>query len=110
MTACCRLLALGCVWWMSLIEARPADAQPPPLRLEEVLAGVTNQYPPLLAVLIERDVASGRLQSARAPFDFSVFTRIFSNPSGYYDSSTVDAGFEQFRQVFGSAPPASRPS
>ena len=73
-----------------------------PLRLEEVLAGVTNQYPPLLAALIERDVASGRLQSSRAPFDFNVFAKIFSNPTGFYDSSTVDAGFEQFTGWWGS--------
>ena len=102
MTVAARLAALGCALWITLLGTLPAGAQTTPLRLEEVLAGVTNQYPPLLAALIERDVASGRLQSARAPFDFNVFARIFSNPSGFYDSSTVDTGFEQFTGWWGS--------
>ena len=102
MTACARFFTLGCVLLLSLLGNSPAATPPPPLRLAEVLAGVTNQYPPLLAVLIERDVASGRLRSAQAPFDFGLFARIFSNPSGYYDSSTVDTGFEQFTGWWGS--------
>lgn len=102
MTACVRCLTLGCVLWLSLLGKSPAAAPPPTLRLAEVLAGVTNQYPPLLAVLIERDVASGRLRSAQAPFDFNLFARIFSNPTGFYDSSTVDTGFEQFTGWWGS--------
>jgi len=79
-----------------------ARAESQPLLLGEVLASVTNQYPPLLAALIERDVAAGRLRSANAVFDFNVFSKIFSNPGGYYDSSTVDTGFEQFTGWWGS--------
>lgn len=80
----------------------PSRAETQPLLLGEVLASVTNQYPPLLAALIERDVAAGRLRSANAVFDFNVFSKIFSNPGGYYDSSTVDTGFEQFTGLWGS--------
>ncbi len=84
--------------WLCLSTRAPAE----PLTLDAVLSGVTNQYPPMLAALIERDIANGRLRSARAPFDFNQFARVFSNPSGYYDSTTVDMGFEQFTGWWGS--------
>lgn len=73
-----------------------------PLQLEDVLRSVTNQYPPLLAALIERDIANGRLRSAQGAFDFNVFAKTFGNPSGYYQFGTVDAGFEQFLGIWGS--------
>lgn len=72
------------------------------LTLHEVLDSVRQQYPPMLAALIERDVAAGRLQSARGTFDFQFFSRLFDAPSGYYQSSTVDTGFEQFTGLWGS--------
>ena len=72
------------------------------LQLGEVLASVTNQYPPLLAALIERDIAAGRLKSAQGTFDFNVFARLFGTPAGYYESGTVDTGFEQFTGIWGS--------
>jgi hypothetical protein len=52
--------------------------------------------------LIERDIAAGRLQSARGTFDFQFFSRLFDAPSGYYQSTTVDTGFEQFTGLWGS--------
>jgi cobalt-zinc-cadmium efflux system outer membrane protein len=73
-----------------------------PLTLHEVLDSVRQQYPPMLAALIERDVAAGRLQSARGTFDFQFFSRLFDAPSGYYQSTTVDSGFEQFTGIWGS--------
>jgi outer membrane protein TolC len=73
-----------------------------PLHLEDVLRSVTNQYPPLLAALIERDIANGRLRSAQGAFDFNIFAKTFGNPSGYYQFGTVDAGFEQFLGIWGS--------
>jgi outer membrane protein TolC len=72
------------------------------LTLHEVLDSVRQQYPPMLAALIERDVAAGRLQSARGTFDFQFFSRLFDTPSGYYQSTTVDTGFEQFTGLWGS--------
>lgn len=74
-----------------------------PLTLGDVLRSVTNQYPPLLAALIERDIANGRLRSAQGVFDFNVFAKAFGNPSGYYQSRTLDAGFEQFLGAWGSS-------
>jgi outer membrane protein TolC len=85
-----------------MVGALRSSAQTEPLLLPEVLASVTNQYPPLLAALIERDIAAGRLRSAQGTFDFNVFAKAFGNPTGYYESNTVDTGFEQFLGVWGS--------
>ena len=59
------------------------------LGLPDVLRSVTNQYPPLLAALIERDVAAGRLRSAEGTFDFQTFARVFGNPTGFYENWTT---------------------
>ena len=90
-------------------EAPPAQAPGPgtsiatnALTLHEVLDSVRRQYPPMLAALIERDVAAGRLQSAKGTFDFQFFSRLFDTPSGYYQSTSVDTGFEQFTGIWGS--------
>lgn len=94
------------------LSARPSAEEPPPpafqyhlpcpLLLDHVLASITNQYPPLLAALIERDIAAGRLKSASGPFDFNAFAKVFGNPIGYYEYGTADVGFEQFTGVWGS--------
>ncbi len=72
------------------------------LGLDEVLASVRSQYPPMLAALIERDIAAGRLKSAEGVFDFNVFARVFGTPAGYYDSGSLDTGFEQFTGIWGA--------
>lgn len=72
------------------------------LTMEMVARSVTTQYPPYLAALIEQDIASGRLVSAQGSFDFNAFARIFTNPTGFYDSTTAEAGFEQFLGVWGA--------
>ncbi|MCW5558926.1 MAG: hypothetical protein KIT22_13990, partial [Verrucomicrobiae bacterium] len=82
--------------------AVPAWTPPSPLRLEHVLGSITHQYPPLLAALIERDIAAGRLKSAGAAFDFNAFAKLFGTPHGYYESGTAEAGFEQFTGLWGS--------
>ncbi len=75
---------------------------PTPLRLEDVVASVLNQYPPLLAAQIEQDVANGRLRSAQGIFDFNAFSKVFGAPTGYYQYGTADVGFEQFTGIWGS--------
>lgn len=85
--------------------APPASA--PPMRtgrlvLAEVLESVRAQYPPMLAALIERDIAAGRLTSAESAFDFNYFARVFGTPAGYYESVTLDTGFEQFTGIWGA--------
>jgi outer membrane protein TolC len=76
--------------------------RPSTLYLHVLLEKVTNTYPPYLAALIERDIAQGQLRSARGAFDFQTFARIFDNPTGFYQSSTIEAGFEQFTGLWGS--------
>jgi outer membrane protein TolC len=93
--------ALGCAALLLLVSASPAAAAAV-LTLDEVLASVAAQYPPMLAALIERDIADGRLRSAEGTFDFQVFAKVFGNPTGYYEQGTVDVGFEQFTGVWGS--------
>lgn len=84
-------------------QATNSPTPPPkPLFVEEVLNSVTNQYPPMLAALIERDIAAGRLRSAQGGFDFQLFSKLFGTPSGYYESGTFDSGFEQFTGIWGS--------
>ncbi|MFN2426853.1 MAG: TolC family protein, partial [Candidatus Binatia bacterium] len=73
-----------------------------PLLLPEVVSSVRGQYPPLLAALIERDIAAGRLRSAEGAFDFNFFARVFGTPAGYYESGTLDTGFEQFTGLWGA--------
>ena len=73
-----------------------------PLIIQDLVRSVYSQYPPYLGALIERDVAQGKLQSARGVFDFQTFVNIFDNTSGFYDASTFEAGFEQFTGVWGS--------
>lgn len=79
-----------------------ADASVAALSLEDVLSSVRSQYPPLLAALIERDLATGRLQVASGAFDLNVFARLFGTPAGFYQSGTVDVGVEQFTGVWGA--------
>jgi len=74
----------------------------PGLTLDAVVQSVTNRYPPLLAALIERDIAAGRLRSARGAFDFQTFAKYTGVPQGYYESQSLDAGFEQFTGIWGS--------
>lgn len=73
-----------------------------PLLLSEVTTSVTNLYPPLLSALIERDIAAGHLQSAQGTFDFNVFARASGTPTGFYESETLETGFEKFLGLWGS--------
>lgn len=98
-----RCLALAALWlWVGLLgHARAQSTNALPLALGDVLNSVTNQYPPMLAALIERDVVAGRLRSAQGAFDFTVFSKLFGTPQGYYESGTWDSGFEQFTGIWG---------
>ncbi len=93
----CILLCLSCPLAPSL-----ADEAEGPLTLHEVLESVTNQYPPYLAALIERDIASGRYRSALGAMDLQTYMKVFDNPTGFYESTTAEAGFEQFTPFRGA--------
>jgi len=78
-----------------------ADA-PPALHVDEVVRAVTDEYPPLLAALIERDIRDGRLRGSLGAFDLEAFIKVYGSPAGYYRFGTLDTGFEQFTGVWGS--------
>ncbi len=75
-----------------------ASAAPQPttaLELGEVLASVTNRYPPYLSALLERDLASGRLLSAMGNFDTVLGGKVGGNAQGYYEATAAEATLEQ---------------
>ena len=84
--------------WIDACEAQTDSIAPAAttLNLSDALSSVTTRYPPYLAALISRDVASGRLRAALGAFDLQLFVKTFTNPTGFYESTTVEAGFEQF--------------
>ncbi|MBX3464222.1 MAG: TolC family protein [Planctomycetes bacterium] len=85
--------------------AEAADTQPVepsqrpqphgPLALDEVLAAVTERYPPYLSTLLERDLASGRLLQAMGSFDTRVSARLGSQALGFYEANTFGALLQQ---------------
>jgi outer membrane protein TolC len=66
-----------------------------PLGLDEVLTSVTERYPPWLSVLLERDLASGRLRQANGNFDPMVAARLGGQLQGFYESTAFEAMVEQ---------------
>lgn len=86
--------------WLHI--ASDAEEAPSPLTLHTVLQSVTNQYPPYLAALIERDIASGRYRSALGAMDLQTYLKVFDNPTGFYERTTAEAGFEQFTPIRGA--------
>lgn len=93
---------------MAADDVKPVSSYPSSvgsgyLFLDEVLHSVTNQYPPLLAALLERELTSQRVQSALGVFDVQMFVRGEVRPSGYYDGSVIDAGVEQYLGLGGAS-------
>lgn len=82
-------------------ETPPAAARP--LTLDEVIAGVTAQYPPFLAALIEQDIVNGRARSARGSFDTTLAVSVTDQPSGYYDGEYGRAVLEQPLSFWGGS-------
>ena len=96
-------LLMACVYLETNAKTRADEDVPSDtIYLQTLLEKVTNTYPPYLAALIERDIAQGQLRSTRGAFDFQTFARIFDNPTGFYESTTIEAGFEQFTGLWGS--------
>jgi outer membrane protein TolC len=67
----------------------------PPLDLAEVLESVRHQYPPQLAVLIEQDIANGRVRQAQGSFDLNLNMGGASSLAGYYDGRSGYATLEK---------------
>lgn len=73
-----------------------------PLTLDEVLTSVNARYPPLLAALIDQDIASGRLRQAEGAFDLTLNANLNSSPMGYYDGRTGSVMLEQALNAWGA--------
>lgn len=66
-----------------------------PLMLDEVLATVRGNYPPLLAAWLQQDIANGRVRQAQGAFDPIIGTTLTFNPLNYYDGRTAGLMIEQ---------------
>ncbi len=88
------------------VRAQTVKTQPAPparpLLVDEVLASVVSRYPPLLAALIEQDIASGRLRQTEGAFDLNLNAGMNSTPLGYYDGRTGSVILEQALQSWGA--------
>lgn len=72
------------------------------LVLDEVLRSVEVNYPPLLATLLERDVAAGAATSAQGQFDTNLGVSTGADRFGYYPNERFDAGVTQNLQWNGA--------
>ena len=73
------------------------------LTLEEVLRGLEQNYPPLLAALLERDVAAGANRQALGQFDTQLGMTAGSDQFGYYPNERLDLGVSQNLQWQGAS-------
>ncbi|MEP7365837.1 MAG: TolC family protein [Acidobacteriota bacterium] len=87
------LFTLACAW--------PLAAQT--LTLDEVLASVDRHYPPLLAALLEREIAAGGVEAALGKFDFRIGIRADTDQFGFYSNERLNTGFDQYLQSWGAA-------
>lgn len=85
--------------------ASPSPAAPAatgPLGLEDVLDSVRRRYPPLLAALIERDIAAGRMLSAEGAFDLNLAVKSTWYALGYYQRTESGVALEQATPFWGA--------
>lgn len=75
--------------------AAPPPAEAGPLLLAAVLESVTSRYPPWLSTLLERDLASGRLQQAMGGFDTALSGKVGGRVQGYYESTVAQGLLQQ---------------
>ncbi len=73
------------------------------LRLEDVLESVRRSYPPLLAALIERDIADAEVLSSLGKFDLTLRARVDTDQFGFYPNERIFGGFEQYSQWGGAS-------
>lgn len=66
-----------------------------PLLMAQLLRAVETNYPPLLATLLEREVAAGSAKQARGRFDTQLGAMIGTDQFGYYSNERVDVGVSQ---------------
>ena len=72
------------------------------LMLEDVLRSVEANYPPLLATLLEREVAAGSNTQAQGQFDTNLGISTGADRFGFYPNERVDVGVTQNLQWNGA--------
>lgn len=78
-----------------LVTLLAAPLSAAPLELEDVLATVRRQYPPLLAAWMQQDFANGRVRQALGAFDPIVSATLALRPMNYYDGANAELMIEQ---------------
>ncbi|MBL8229887.1 MAG: TolC family protein [Bryobacterales bacterium] len=73
------------------------------LRLEDVLDSVNRNYPPLLAIMRDMDIARGDMKTAMGRFDTTLRVRFDADEFGFYDNERVDFGIEQATPFLGTS-------
>jgi len=73
----------------------PAPQLQGTLGIQAVVQSVTERYPPYLSALLERDLASGRLQQAMGSFDTRISAKVGGRLQGFYESSFAQGMLEQ---------------
>jgi len=84
-------MTLRLLWIWAL--ALPLSAQT--LLLEDVLKSVEANYPPLLATLLEREVAGGAAMQAQGQFDTQLGVQAGTDQFGFYPNQRLDVGVNQ---------------
>jgi outer membrane protein TolC len=94
------LSALVAIAYCLICAHRPVLAQTGKLQLADILREVRDQYPPLLAALIEQDIATGRVRQSLGAFDTNLNAGATTYPSGYYEGrsgfATLDRPFQNW--------------
>ncbi|MFK7739839.1 MAG: TolC family protein [Planctomycetota bacterium] len=75
------------------IDESPAYSEK--LKLAAVVDSVTSRFPLYLAKLLERDIASGRVEEAMGQFDTKLAGKLGGQLDGFYESTVGQAGLEQ---------------
>lgn len=76
------------------VASRPARTAAP-VGLADVLESVRRRFPPMLAAMLEEDIASGRLLSAQGGFDFNITAKTTLDALGFYRYSDTGVILEQ---------------
>lgn len=90
--------------WMARpqLGSLPDPSTIPMIRLDDVLASVTQTYPLLTIAELDRTIAQARYLMAQGNFDFRMKAGTSFNELGFYRTRRFEAGFEQATTVLGT--------
>jgi hypothetical protein len=84
------------------LSTSKAQIVPAMLTLEQLLATVNKNFPPLRAALLERPLAQADLLNQEGRFDLSLRSRVDSQNFGFYQNERFEISLEQPTQMWGS--------